>query len=196
MINIHNLETERGFFMAKELIDQYGMNYTTIHRMVKDGRLERLAPGCYCREEDLPDYYALIQCLCPNAIFSFNSALWLNGMNDYLPQFYEFTLPRGSHAPTVYADINMKVNYVLPNLFSVGLTQIETINGCKVNVYDKERCLCDIWRRPELVSEEDAGRAIRSYFRGSDFNSSKLHEYAQQFDVEEKVGDAAMLLVM
>lgn len=79
-------------------------------------------------------------------IYSHEIALLLHDLTDVFPPCHTITMPLGVN-PAQLKEEGLKVFTVKPELYTVGLTEIETSFGHKVPVYDMERTICDILRK-------------------------------------------------
>ncbi|MBQ6505488.1 MAG: abortive phage infection protein, partial [Flexilinea sp.] len=76
-----------------------------------------------------------------------------------------------------------------------GITTTETTAGNTINIYDKERCICDIIRDKKNIDIQIFHTAINSYFRDREKNIHKLMEYASIFGIEDKVRQYTEILL-
>lgn len=81
----------------------------------------------------------------------------------------------------------MLVHTVRESWFSLGLTDADTFAGNKIRVYDKERCICDIIKRKNIMDIQVFQMAITSYFSDKEKDIHKLMEYAQIMNLEKRV---------
>ena len=78
-------------------------------------------------------------------------------------------------------------NYVSDDIYELGIVEIETPNGNKVRVYDKERCICDIIRSKGRMDSEQVKKTIKQYMQSRDKDIAKLSEYSKKIGINKKV---------
>ncbi|WP_217284248.1 type IV toxin-antitoxin system AbiEi family antitoxin domain-containing protein [Eisenbergiella tayi] len=61
------------------------------------------------------------------------------------------------------------------------------IDGIKVNIYDRERVICDCLRHINRMDGEIFNKAIKRYVTDSRKDIARLMEYAKKLGVEDKV---------
>ncbi len=70
--------------------------------------------------------------------------------------------------------------------FVIGITEAE-IEGTKLQIYDRERTICDcLFYRNKMEAEVFAG-AVRGYLSDEKRNESRLGKYANELRVQKKV---------
>lgn len=73
-----------------------------------------------------------------------------------------------------------------PEVYEIGITEIQSPQGAKVRLYDKERCICDLIRDKEKVDIQIYTQAIKDYFY-TKTDRRKLLKYSKVLGVEDKV---------
>ena len=59
----------------------------------------------------------------------------------------------------------------------------EMIEGIEMNIYDRERVICDCFRFKNSIDAEIFTKAINSYINDNNKNLSKLVDYAKKLQV-------------
>lgn len=180
------IETNHGFIRAKDLVFAK-MPTIYLTRYVKKHNLLKLAPGFYATEEWNYDGYFLLQHSFSGFIFSFSSAIYLHGLGDIMPAFYEVTGPKNYRPislerPDVVAHTDTR-----KEIYELGITTTKTVFGNYVRVYDIEKTICDLIRFKEKVDIEVFLKAIRLYAKRKDKDLNKLYMYARKMKIEKKV---------
>lgn len=169
---------------AKEL----GIKRYILSKMVKDGKLERIKNGVYKKKEEILDDFVLISSKNERVVFSYQTALFLHGLSDRTPSIFHISVPQGynaSHIKKKYPQIT--VHYVKAENFDMGITSIQTPLGNKVNVYDKERSICDIVADRKNLDKQIYIDAITSYFKEKGAKLRVLIKYSRAIGVEEDI---------
>lgn len=150
--------------------------------------LERTSRGVYIDPEAFPDEMALLQKRFPKVVFSYDSALYLHDLTDHEPMPISVTVDSNYNAGSL-KDQGVRIYYVKPEWYELGLTEVETPSGLKVRAYDKERTICDIIRKRATVDSAVFRQAIRDYARSKDKDLARLSSYARAMNMESRVFD-------
>lgn len=181
--DIIKISNEHNGYLYSDLIKKYSIDSIYISRLVKEGMLFKVARGIYITENGVEDYYFINSILYSKIIFSGESALYLNNLSNKQFVNNEVTIPYGSSSPKIN---NCKVVVSRKSDFSVGIIKIDSPFGNQVRTYDKERCICDLFIRPDFYDYEDRVYAINEYKKNY-LNIKKLYEYAKILKVYEEV---------
>lgn len=73
---------------------------------------------------------------------------------------------------------------VKKEVFKMGITELKTIYGRPIKVYDKERTICDIIRNRNNTDTESLNEGIKRYVDSRDRNIPLLLRYASELDVQ------------
>ena len=148
--------------------------------------LERASRGVYVDPGAFPDEMALLQRRFPKAVFSHDSALYLHDLTDREPMPISVTVDSRYNAGPL-KDQGVRIYYVKPEWYGLGIAEVETPGGSKVRAYDKERTVCDIIRRRAAVDPAVFRQAIRDYSRSRDKDLARLSAYARAMKMESRV---------
>ena len=72
-------------------------------------------------------------------------------------------------------------------MLDLGKIEVNSPYGMKINVYDKERTICDIIKNRNNMDKEIFSKAIKKYIKSNNKNLNKLMKYAKELKVETKV---------
>ena len=174
-------------YMTTEQIMCQGIPFNRIDEWLSSGRIEKVDRGVYCLPGAKTDELALIQYRYDKCIFSGITALSLHGLTDHISEYNHVTLPQG-YNPSSLKDCPWKISITrsVPKIYGVGITEMKTLSGNMIKVYDKERSLCDILRGkglPPFIVRT----AMKRYFSSSDKDISKLREYAGILHVSDRM---------
>ena len=107
-------------------------------------------------------------------------------LSEYEPIPLTVTVP-ASYNSTGLTRKGVKVYYVKPEWYTLGLIEIPSFGGHLVHAYDLERTICDVIRRSETMDVSAFNYAVREYTKRRDKNYAKLIRYAAALRVEKKL---------
>jgi predicted transcriptional regulator of viral defense system len=174
-----------GILLTNDFINA-GVSKQLLGKYVKKGYLRRIAHGVYASNDALEDEMFIIQVRSQKLVFSHETALYLHGLTDRDPLSYTVTIPSGYNA-TKLKDAGLDVYYISSNLLELGIEQGETIYGRNINVYDKERTICDVIRNKNTIDAAILNEGIKRYLLLKEKNIPKLIKYSKELRVEKSV---------
>ncbi len=157
-----------------------GLPRTTLGKLVKSGRLERIAQGHYIRPDDMPDELYLLQQRSDKIIFSHETALFLHGMAERTPLNHTLTVP-SSYKPSPSLSEGCKIYYIKPELYGLGRSTVMTKMEHEVIAYDIERTVCDILRSRNRIDSQAFAAALKNYASRKNQNWRKLGNIPRHF---------------
>ena len=180
------LDKNRGYITKKD-INSNGISSAFLSQYVKKKKLLKYATGFYARNNWIKDDYFVLQFVYPKFIFSFNSALYLHQLGDYNPPFLEVTGPK-NYRPfsppkkgiIIHTDTKKET-------YTIGISEIKTIFGNIVKVYDVEKTICDLIKYREKIDSETFVNCINGYKKRKDKNVYNLMKYSKIMKIEDKV---------
>ena len=171
--------------LSTRMIEPLNISRQYLSIMENNNDIERISRGIYLSPNSFEDSYFTFQQKYKKAIFSHMNALYFYGMTEEFPYNYTVTVPQRYHVDTVNEKCN--VFYVSDDIYEIGIVEIETPNGNKVRVYDKERCICDIIRSKGRMDYEQVKKSIKAYIQSEDKDMVKLYLYAKKMGISKKV---------
>jgi predicted transcriptional regulator of viral defense system len=169
-------------------------NYA-VSDMCNRGLIERIRSGYYAlpaleqREEEV------VARLFPDGIVCMDSALFHYGYSDKTPLEWHLSFPR-----TVTRS-RFKANYppvryymVQPSILNIGVTSGD-FNGVTLTVYDRERTICDCFKRRSEMDSELFAKAVNAYAADENKNLGNLSQYARKLHVYAKVTELMEVLL-
>ena len=156
------LKNNGGVITSKEFTSS---NIPTIYltRMVETGELIRIDRGIYINSSGDYDEYSFFQNKYTVAIFSYVSALYLQGFTDIIPLEIEATVYKGYNK------------------------HCQTMFGNTVKVYNLERTICDLIKNRNEVETELLSKTLNRYIKYSYKDLNRLYEYSKKMKIYEKV---------
>ena len=178
------MNTNNGM-LSTRMIEPLNISRQYLSIMENNNDIEKVSRGIYLSPNAFEDSYFSFQQKYKKAIFSHMNALYFYGMTEEFPYNYTVTVPQSYHVDTVNEKCN--VFYVSDDIYELGIVEIETPNGNKVRVYDKERCICDIIRSKGRMDSEQVKKTIKQYMQSRDKDIAKLSEYSKKIGINKKV---------
>lgn len=178
------MNTNNGMISTR-MIEPLNISRQYLSIMENNNDIEKVSRGIYLSPNAFEDSYFSFQQKYKKAIFSHMNALYFYGMTEEFPYNYTVTVPQSYHVDTVNEKCN--VFYVSDDIYELGIVEIETPNGNKVRVYDKERCICDIIRSKGRMDSEQVKKTIKQYMQSRDKDMAKLSEYSKNMGINKKL---------
>lgn len=179
------LDENAGIITSAEA-QSAGVNRPAFSDYVRRRGLEPASRGVYVDPDVFPDEMVLLQKRYPKAVFSHESALYLHDLIDHEPMPISVTVNSSYNAGSL-RNQGVRVYYVKLEWYELGLAKVETPSGAQVEAYDKERTICDLIRKRNIVDVAVFRQAIRNYVRSKDKNLTRLSEYAYAMNMESRV---------
>ena len=164
------------------------------YRFIRENELERASHGIYVGPDEIPDELFLLQQRYPKIVFSHQTALWLHDLAEREPLPISLTVDSGYNAGSL-SDQGVKIYYVKPDWYGMGLCEAKSPGGHLVRTYDKERTICDMIRRRKAADPAAYRYALRRYAESPGKNLLNLSEYAQKMGIERQVVQAMEVLL-
>ena len=176
--------TDNGM-ITSEQVTAAGIHRGILTELTKSGKLIRYGRGIYIKSNAWEDDLYLLQQKYRRGIYSHDTALYLLGYSDRTPAQYTMTFPKGYNAPSLKQE-NLNVKRAMPEIYSMGIIEINSPSGNPIRIYDLERTLCDIVRGSgsdiQIVSA-----AMKRYAADRNKDIHKLIQYADKLRVKSKI---------
>lgn len=158
----------------KECIEEYGSDYY-INQKIAEGKLFRVDKGIFSENKYVPEL-ALLSFKYPNAIITMDTAFYLFGLTDEVPDICTMATKREA-API--ADSRIKQIFMPKQLLEVGVTYID-YKGYDIQIFNKERMLIELVRYKSKIPFNYYKEIINNYRRILPrLNSEKIRDYAE-----------------
>ena len=178
---IEFLNNNHGYITTAEFL-ALGINKPLIQKFINEGLIEKVSYGLYMDNSILKDEYYIIKKKYPLAIFSYNTALYILNLTNRTPTQIDITVPRDKKVRG-----NYNIHRVSKKYYNIGIIEAESPNGNPIKIYNAERCICDMLRTEGEFDLELQNRVLDYYFSSKDKNIDLLLEYAEIFNIYEKV---------
>ena len=179
------VELRNGYLSATEA-QGLGISRTYIQEYISANGFERIARGLYKSPDVWTDYLYIIALKNERAVYSFDTALMLNGLTEREPSDIFVTVSRAYNASHLRST-GIIVNYVRDEWVDLGRTVAKTTYGNEVSVYDMERTICDILRVKDKKDPQMFVYAIKEYAKSANKNLPRLMKYAKVLGVEAEL---------
>ena len=167
-----------------ECLKEYGSDYF-INQMVAKGKLFRVDKGIFSEKEHVPEL-ALLSYKYPNAIITMETAFYLYGFTDEVPDVCTMATKREA-APIV--DSRVKQFFMLKELLGLGAT-IMDYKGYDIQIFDRERMLMliELVRYKSKIPFNYYKEILGNYRRIlPQLNAEKIRNYAETVPKSDKV---------
>ncbi len=178
---IEKLVSKNGIITTKE-VEENSIPRWFLSEMVKQGKLEKISRGMYINKDGVYDEYFVFQMRHKSSIFSYSNALYFHNLTEKIPSKIEVTVYQGYN--THRFDKNTIIHYVKKDIHKLGIIEIRSPYGNKINVYNIERCMCDLVKSRKVIESEVFKKAFQTYVKKEDKNLIKLFRYAKEMGVE------------
>ena len=187
------IQRNNGYITTKEIVDN-GLNKMALKRLCDNGLLKRVSAGYYLLPNMINDDYYKIISKSKNAVFSYNTSLFLHELSDRTPLYFDVTVPRGYGGPLQNIDV-VSLHYVDNNILNLGMEIIKSPFGMDIKCYDVERTICDIIKDKNNMDKEIYTKALKWYAEKKDKDMLKLAKYSKKLNIEKEVAEIMQVIL-
>ena len=187
------IKDQNGILLTSDLV-KYGIPRTYLSILVKNGEIQRISRGVYSAGNYMMDEMVNLQAKYKGAIFSHETALYLQDLTDRTPLFYSVTVPAGYNATSLKAS-GAKVYFVNRSLYLSGVIMMKSPHRNNVKTFELERTICDVLRSRRQMDIQFVNEALKRYVRRDDRNIDLLFRYARQFRIQKIVRETIEVLL-
>ncbi|CAD0137027.1 Abortive phage infection protein [Streptococcus thermophilus] len=177
---LNYLKQNNGIITYKDCKD-LGVPAVYLSRLENEEKIFRVDKGIYLSTDGDYDEYYFFQYRFSRAIYSYVSALYLQGFTDEIPQYFEVTVPRGyrfNNPPQ-----NLAVHTVPKEIVDLGVISVKTPWGQTVKTYDFERIICDFIQNRKKIDNELFVKTLKAYVNYPNKNLTNLYQYAEKMKI-------------
>lgn len=194
MNEIEKIINKTNGIITAEDFEKFNISKYKIQKFLDEGKISRISRGIYIADDFFPDEFYIFQKRYARTIFSFNTALYLLGIGERTPYYFDITTYSGYG--TKNFDANVKIHYVKNQILNLGKIKVKTPMGFEVYCYNKERIICDIiGGNNTSIDKEQSNKIIKRMFENREINTIKLIEYAKKLGCESKVRTVMEVLI-
>lgn len=176
------VENGNGYLRTSQVLEN-GISKPTLAEYVSKRNMERVAHGIYLAEDAWRDELYLLHLSNSRIIFSHETALMLHGLMEREPNKTSVTVQAGYNS-THLRKKGIQVYQVKPDVYGIGMAEVQTGFGNTVRAYDMERTICDVLRYKDSIDIQIFQHAMKEYMASSYKNLNHLMEYARRFQIE------------
>lgn len=177
---LNYLKQNNGIITYKDCKD-LGVPAVYLSRLENEEKIFRVDKGIYLSTDGDYDEYYFFQYRFSRAIYSYVSALYLQGFTDEIPQYFEVTVPRGYRFN--YPPQNLAVHTVPKEIVDLGVISVKTPWGQTVKTYDFERIICDFIQNRKKIDNELFVKTLKAYVNYPNKNLTNLYQYAEKMKI-------------
>lgn len=190
MIIINILKKEfikNGGVLKTSELNDLGISSRQIKKLVDNGQFFRIKRGYYELKDEMSQEQAVIARLFPDAVIFLESALMHYRYTDRVPSAWQIAVNKNSNKNQYNIDFPIvKPFYLEPKFLEIGVDKIQ-IENLKVRIYNRDRTICDVLRYEKKLEKEVFNNSIQRYVKDSKKNVRRLFEYADIFNIKNKV---------
>lgn len=176
------VENGNGYLCTSQVVDA-GVSKPTLAEYVSQRKMERVAQGVYLAEDAWPDELYLLCLSNSRIVFSHETALMLHGLMEREPKTTSVTVKAGYNASHLRRK-GIRVYQVKPEIYDLGIVDVQTSFGNTVRAYDMDRTICDILRFKDTMDVQVFQYAMKEYMASTHKNLNHLMEYAKRLGIE------------
>ena len=160
-----------------------------INSLIKNGVIERIATGYYRLNADTISEAAIISRLFADGVLWLNTSLFYYGYSDRTPIEWDIIISKNASPSRFHIQYpHVKPFFVTPGRLSYGVTTIK-IDGCAINIFDRDRLICECLKYESTIDKETFNKAIQAYIADPQKNIKNLIDYGKRRKVLNRVRD-------
>ena len=175
-----------GILKTSEL-SSLGYSSRQIKKLLDEEIITKIKYGYYEFSGIIPRDEIIIARLFPKAVIFLESALLHYEYTDRIPSAWQIAVNKNSEKSQYKMDnFFVEPYYLEPKYTEVGIDRIQ-LNEITIKIYDRDRTICDVLRYEKKIEKEVFSNAIQRYIKDQKKNIRKLFEYAEVFNIKNKV---------
>ncbi|MDR2302551.1 MAG: type IV toxin-antitoxin system AbiEi family antitoxin domain-containing protein [Deltaproteobacteria bacterium] len=186
-------ESRIGIISAKQG-KQAGLSYMKLSRLVKQGKLERVARGVYESMDEPDDILYVEQLRRPKIVYSHSTALYLHDLTDHDNVSITVTVPAGYNTMGLLKE-GFKAFSVKREMYESDIIELPTNSGHLVRVYGLERTIVDVVRSRNKMDPEIVTTALKRFALRKGKNVPLLSRTAERFGVSKLITTFMLVLL-
>lgn len=177
----------RGGILKTAELKELGLSSRQIKRLIDDGVITKIKRGFYELTDNIISDEVIVARLFPQAVIFLESALYHYGYTDRIPLAWQIAVNKYSKTTQYNIDYPLiEPFYHEPKFLDIGVDRI-IIDGVEIKIYNRDRTICDVLRYEKKLEKEVFNNAVVRYKEDSRKNIRKLFEYAEIFNIKNKV---------
>ena len=155
-----------GVFFRPSQIDELGITYDQLQRLVKTGAVERVARGLYRLVGEEPTEHDTVAAVCarvPHAVICLLTALRIHEIGTQLPHEVWLAIPHKARPPRL-PQFRTRLIRFSGAAWTYGVRDI-TFDGVPARITSPARTVVDCFRFEQLIGREAAFEALQDALR-------------------------------
>jgi predicted transcriptional regulator of viral defense system len=138
---VQELPKGQAIITTKELVE-IGYSMYFIKKMQEEGYLSKVKRGVYSIISNSESQYSEVKAIVSKGVLCLLSAAYLYELTTFIPKNYQLAISNKSKI--ILPDYPpIKLYFWSKKRYELGITQKE-IEGIEMNIYDREKTICDI----------------------------------------------------
>lgn len=186
--DLKKIFSDFGGIMKTKDLRQYGYYNQKLQKLIADGEIEHIRRGYYQYiDENAYSESAIIAALFPDGVICMESALDYYGYIERTPSAWHIAVDSTTQRRRFYITYPIvKPHFIIASRFSIGIAEAE-IEGTKLQIYNRERTICDCLLHRNKLDAEVFNEAVQGYLSDPFRDVAKLAKYAKDLRVQKKV---------
>ena len=132
---------------------------------VQDGVLEKVKNGIYITPDTMEDEMFFLQLKSKNLIYSYETSSYFNELTTRNPLVLSITTTRDNNISTIKSNYQLEFHFVSKDNLSLGSTTTKTMLGNTIQIYDKERTICDLCSKNYNGDKFVVNESLKTYLK-------------------------------
>jgi predicted transcriptional regulator of viral defense system len=164
-------------------IKEKGIHHSHLKELQEDGTIIKVKHGLFSLTEN--DHYSSLiesQLSIPDGIICLGTALSFYDFTTWDPSETHIAIPK-SRKVTLPDYPPIKLFYFSGEFYKMGIITEKLETGKTINIYDKEKTICDVIRYRNKIGIDIMKEALGEYIKSRDKNLNKLNTYAKDLKI-------------
>ncbi|MDC7228510.1 MAG: type IV toxin-antitoxin system AbiEi family antitoxin domain-containing protein [Spirochaetales bacterium] len=173
---------QSGYVRTRDIKEQ-GIHHSHLKELQGDGTIIKVKHGLFSLTEN-SQYSSLIesQLSIPDGIICMGSALSFYDLTTWDPPDIHIAIPKSRKVKTPdYPPV--KLFYFSGEFYKTGITTEKLDSGETIQIYDREKTICDVIRFRNKIGIDIMKEALGEYIKSKEKNLNKLNSYAKNLKI-------------
>ncbi len=190
MIDIEHVTIEflkKGGVLKTSELNEIGLTSRQIKTLQDNGIISKIKFGFYELNNHFIQDEVIIARLFPEAVIFLESALFHYEYTDRVPSSWQIAVDKDSEKGKYkIAYPSVSPFYLEKKVMDIGLGHY-IIDGIEINIFNRERTICDVLKYKNKLDKEIFNKAILNYLNDNKKNLNLLIQYSALMNVSEKM---------
>lgn len=183
---------QKSIITTKELVEM-GYSAYFIKKMQEEGYLSKIKRGIYSIVLNSESQYSEVKAIVSKGVLCLLSAASLHNLTTFIPKNYQLAISNKSKI--VVPDYPpIQLYFWSKKRYELGLLRKE-IEGVEMNIYDKEKTVCDIIKYRNKIGLDTVKEILKNYLKEPNRNLTQLNLYAKELGNEKIIATYISLLI-